>query len=111
MSVLVSGGGQRADERAERRAARELIGRYHEEQPGLLLERVREGFTRLDAGEMDAFELDELIHRYKRSARELWKFCVLSGSGGLSAARMLQDLAERDEPPPDWWAAGQPRRR
>jgi hypothetical protein len=33
---------------------------------------VREGFARLDAGEIDAFELDDLIHHYKRSARELW---------------------------------------
>ena len=31
----------------------------------------------MDAGELDAFELDELIHRYKRSTRELWKFCNL----------------------------------
>lgn len=58
----VNEGDQRADQRAERRAARELIGRYHEEQLGLLLEHVREGFVRLDAGESDAFELDKLIH-------------------------------------------------
>jgi hypothetical protein len=107
----VSGSGQRPDDRAERRAARELIGRYHEEQLGLLLEQVREGSAQLDAGKIDAFELDELIHRYKRSARELWKFCVLSGSGGLSAARTLQYLEEQGEEPPDWWAAGEPRRR
>jgi hypothetical protein len=36
-----------------------------------LLERVREGFSRLDAGEIDAFELDDLIGRYERSAQEL----------------------------------------
>jgi hypothetical protein len=41
--------------------------RYHEQQLGLLLEGVREGFARMDAGEIDAFELDELIHRYQRS--------------------------------------------
>ena len=59
----------RAGERAERRAARKTIGAYHEVQLRLLLEHVRDGFRRLDAGEIDAFELDELIHRYKRSAR------------------------------------------
>jgi hypothetical protein len=96
------------DSHAERRAARELIGRYHKEQPGLLLARVREGFTRLDAGEIDAFELDELIHRYKRSARELWKFCGQTGSGWLSAARMLRYLDEQGEDLPHWWAAGEP---
>jgi hypothetical protein len=98
-------------ERAQRRAARQTIGRYHEVQLRLLLERVREGFARLDAGEMDAFELDELIHRYKRSARELWKFCGQSGSGWLTAARTLEYLREQGEELPDWWAAGEPRPR
>ena len=77
----------------------------------MLLERVREGFARLDAGEIDAFELDELIHRYKRSARELWKFCGQSGSGWLTAARTVEHLRARGEERPDWWAAGEPRRR
>ena len=98
-------------ERAQRRAARQIIGRYHEEQLRVLLERVREGFARLDAGEIDAFELDEPIHRYKRSARELWKLCGQSGSGWLTAARTLEHLRARGEEPPDWWAAGEPRRR
>lgn len=104
-------GDQRADDRAERRSARELIGRYHEEQLGLLLEHIREGFARLDAAEIDAFELDELIHRYKRSARELWKFCGQSGSGWLTAARTLRYLQAQGEDLPDWWAAGERLRR
>jgi hypothetical protein len=98
-----------ADDKQARRAARRTIAAYHEEQLGLLLERVREGFGRLDAGEIDAFELDELIHRYKRSARELWKFCGQSGSQWLTAARTIEYLAERGEELPDWWAAGEPR--
>lgn len=89
-------------DKAERRAARETIGRYHEEQLLLLLERVRDGFRRLDAGEIDAFELDELIHQYKRSARELWKFCGQSGSGWLTATRTLEYWREHAEEPPDW---------
>ena len=98
-------------ERAQRRAARQIIGRYHEEQLRVLLERVREGFARLDAGEIDAFELDEPIHRYKRSARELWKLCGQSGSGWLTAARTLEHLRARGEArrPPTNPAA--PRRR
>ena len=96
---------------ARRRAARQAIGAYHEEQVGLLLERVREGFVRLDAGEIDVFELDDLIHRYKRSARELWKFCGSSGSEWLTAARTLEYLQERGEELPDWWEAGERRRR
>jgi hypothetical protein len=97
-------------QRAEQRAARQVIAGYHEQQLRLLLERVREGFTALDAGEIDPFELDELIHHYKRSAQKLWSFCGHSGSQWLSAARTLEDVRERGEPEPDWWAAGQPRR-
>jgi hypothetical protein len=105
------GGHNESGERARRRAARQVIGAYHEEQLGLLLERVRDGFARLDAGEIDVFDLDELIHRHQRSARELWKFCGSSGSQWLSAARTLEYLREQGEEPPDWWAAGEPRRR
>ena len=72
---------------------------------------MRHGFARLDAGEIDAFELDDLIHRYKRSARELWKFCGQSGSEWLTAARTLEYLEEHGEPLPDWWAASEPRAR
>src|SRR5580700_4642317 len=93
-------------ERARRRAARELIGAYHDEQLRGLLEHVREGFDRLDRGEIDAFELDDLIHRYKRSARELWKFCGSSGSDWERAARRLEFL-RGDGEEPDWWSVGE----
>jgi hypothetical protein len=96
-------------ERARRRAARELIGAYHDEQLRGLLEHVREGFARLDGGEIDAFELDELIHRYKRSAR-VWKFCGSSGSDWERAAGTLEFL-RGDGEEPDWWSAGEPHRR
>ena len=86
------------------------MGAYHEEQLLALLEHVRDGFARLDAGEIDAFELDDLIHRYKRSARELWKFCGQSGAGWEHAASMLAWLRE-DGDEPDWWQAGEPRHR
>jgi hypothetical protein len=92
-------------EKAERRAARELVGSYHEAELGRLLEHVRDGFARYDAGELDAFELDDLIHRYKRSARELWKFCSVSGGHAVTVARTIEDLRARNELP-DWWDAG-----
>lgn len=94
-------------EKAKRRAARRLVGEYHERELARLLERVRDGFARLDAGEIDPFDLDELIHRYKRSARELWKFCALQPE---SAAWAIEDARSRGEEI-DWWAAGEPRRR
>ncbi len=97
-------------EKAQRRAARKTIAAYHEEQLGLLLERVREGFVRLDAGEIDVFDLDELIHRYKQAARELWKFCNLSGGAPVTALRALEFRREQGEEP-DWWEAAERRRR
>jgi hypothetical protein len=97
--------GDRAGERSRRRAAREIIGAYHEQQLRLLLEHVRSGFARLDAGEIDAFDLDDLIHHYKRSARELWKFCGSSGSDGQRAAHTLALRRDSGEEP-DWWQAG-----
>jgi hypothetical protein len=101
----------RQEERAGRQKARALIADYHEQQLLALLEHVRGGFTRLDCGEIDAFELDELIHRYKRSARELWKFCGQTGGGWERAARTLEWLREEGDEP-DWWQAGDtPRRR
>jgi hypothetical protein len=107
----VADGADQTSERAQRRAARQVVAAYHEEQLLLLLERVREGFARMDAGEIDAFDLDELIHRYKRSAQKLWSFCGQTGSDWLTTARTLEYWREHGEPAPDWWAAGEPRRR
>ena len=68
------------------------------------------GFAHLDAGEIDEFEMDDLIHRYRRSAAELWKFCGSSGGQWVQAANALTYVRERDEEP-DWWEAGASRRR
>ena len=96
-------------EKAERQAARELVAAYHQEELRRLLEHVRAGFAQLDAGEMDEFDLDDLIHRYKRAAAKLWSFCGSGGSQWLSVARALTSLRDRNEPPPDWWAEAAPR--
>jgi hypothetical protein len=59
---------------------------------------------------IDPFELDDLVHRYKRSARELRK-CGSSGSDWERAARTPNDLREHGEALPDWSAAREPRLR
>jgi hypothetical protein len=97
-------GGNLAGEKAERRAARELIAAYHQTQLRALLDRVRLGFAQLDAGEIDEFDLDDLIRHYKRSASELWKFCGSTGGHWLRATRTLKYLRETGEEP-DWWEA------
>jgi hypothetical protein len=91
-------------EKAERKAARELVAHYHEAELRQLLEHVRSGFLRFDAGEINAFELDEIIHRYKRAAARLWSFCGSSGGRWQQAASALRVMRERGEHGPNWWA-------
>ena len=110
---FVSGTGDaqhRSAEKADRRAARQLIATYHKDQLRILLAQVRAGFAQLEAGEIDEFDLDEVIHHYKRSAAELWKFCGSSGGQWQRAANTLTYLREHGEEP-DWWEAGAPKRR
>ena len=98
--------------KAERQADEALVVGYHEARLADLLERVREGFERYDSGGLDAFELDELVHRYKKAAWELWKFCG-DRTHGRSAgfiARTLEEMQERGEVI-DWWERGNPERR
>ncbi len=99
----------RSEDRARRRSARETVAAYHQEQLTLLLDHVRDGFAQMDAGELDAFDVDELIHRYQRASRELWRFCGSSGAAWETAARALEYLSDEDELP-DWWATSEPRR-
>ena len=93
--------------KAERRAARQTVGTYHEEELGKLLERVRDGFARYDAGEVDAFDLDEHIHHYKRSAQKIWSFCTGSAERVAGVLVWMREQGEET----DWWTAGEPRRR
>ena len=96
--------------KAQRRADSETVRRYHETELAKLLEHVREGFRRYDAGEIDAFELDDLIHHYKRAAQKLWSACVGTGAHAERMARTIEwQVAEGELP--DWWEIGAPRRR
>jgi hypothetical protein len=63
----------------------------------------------LDAGDIDEFDLDDLIHRYKRAAAGLWKFFGSTGGQRMQAANTLTYLQEQGEEP-DWWERSAPRR-
>ena len=95
--------GNEVSEKARRREARAVVGTYHQEQLRILLEHVRDGFEQLDAGDIDEFELDDVIHRYKRPARQLWSCCGTSGSQWLHAANALEYMRDGGEEH-DWWA-------
>jgi len=92
-----------SSDRTKRREALAIVGAYNQEQLRSLLEHVREGFTKLDAGEVDEFELDDLIHRYKRAAKQLWLFCESTGSQVLHAAAAIAQMRNGGEER-DWWA-------
>ena len=90
--------------KAERRAARETVAAYHEEQLGRLVEYVASAIDRHRAGELDAFDVDAVVFQYSRAAKELWKFCNL-GDPELVAGLI------RDGHSVDWWERGLPRQR
>jgi hypothetical protein len=99
----------RAAEKAKRRSDQALLVTYHQARLADLLEQVRAGLAEYDAGRIDAFQLDDIIHQYKRAATELWKLCAVSGSQVELVARALERMhAEKTEP--DWWELGASRR-
>jgi hypothetical protein len=102
--------GAPTNEKAIRRADQELLAKYHEARLADLLEHVREGFVRYEAGEIDAFGLDDLIHDYQIAAKELWKFCAVSGGQVGIAVRTLELWAERGETR-EWWHDASRKRR
>jgi hypothetical protein len=96
--------------KARRRADQALVATYHQARLADLLEHLREGFAEYDAGRIDAFQLDDIIHQYKRATIELWKFCVVSGSRLEFVARTLERWRE-DKEETDWWERAAPQRR
>jgi hypothetical protein len=98
--------------KAERRAARERVSAYHEAELAKLVERVEQALARYRAGEIDIHDVDDVIHRYSNSARELWKFCWSQGGGSHSVfvARTLE-LWAADADEVDWWEHAERHRR
>lgn len=68
---------------------------------------MRAGLAAMDAGDIDEFQMDELLHRYKRAAAALWKFCNASRAQFRAQGTSRVEAGEG----PDWWAATAPRDR
>ena len=90
--------------KSERRAARSVVAEYYQAELDGLVARVGEGIDRYRAGDLDAFEVDQVLFRYSRAAKELWRFCNYLQVE--VAATMI-----REQPPHDWWERGAPRER
>jgi hypothetical protein len=109
MSASRDDAGQTA-QGARRRAARQTVADYHEQQLRDLLEHVRDGLARLDRGEIDVFDVDALIERYDLAARKLRAFCGSTGADWERAADMLEFMRHNGDTH-DWWDAAAARRR
>ncbi len=81
-----------------------MVAEYHEAELGVLVARVGEAVDAHRAGDLDAFEVDQVLFQYSRAARELWKFC--NHLQVEMAAAMI-----REQAPHDWWERGAPRAR
>jgi hypothetical protein len=90
--------------KSDRQAAREAVVKYHEGQLAVLVERVGDAIDRFRVGELDAFDVDQVLFQYSRAAKELWKFCNLGDPE--PAAGLI-----RERPVVDWWERGTPRKR
>lgn len=90
--------------KSNRQAAREAVAAYHEAQLAGLVEHVGSAVDRFRSGQIDPFDVDQLLFQYARAAKDLWKFCNL-GDPELVAGLI------RDRPPVDWWELGAPRER
>lgn len=85
--------------KSDRQAAREAVAAYHEAQLAGLVELVGSAVDRFRSGQIDAFDVDQVLFQYARAAKELWKFCNL-GDPELVAGLI------RDRPPVYWWELG-----
>lgn len=76
---------------------------YHGVKLAELVAHVAEATDRFRDGELDAFDVDEVLFQYSRAAKELWKFCNM-GDVELTARQV------HEGPPIDWWERGAPTR-
>jgi hypothetical protein len=100
-----------AGHRTRRRAARETIAAYHQARLDELVSHVAAAVDRWREGSLDVYDVDEILHRYQRAARELWKFCWATGGSHVEwVADQLHRLVE-DHEAIDWWERGAPHHR
>lgn len=69
-----------------------------------LVTHVADAVDRFRNNDLDAFEVDHVLFRYSRAAKELWKFC---NTGDIELTASLA----KDRPSIDWWEHGAPKPR
>lgn len=88
--------------KTESQQAREAVLRYNESMLGVLLRHVADTIDLYRDAELNAFQVDRVMFKYSRAAKELWKFCNM-GHVGFTASHV------HDDPPIDWWERGAPK--
>ena len=87
----------------ERRALRELLEKAYERDLGRALEVVEEAFRSWRRGDIDAFEVNEIIHRnHQGESRDLYVRYATGGSRVLDtlvAGAVLDGVLGREEIP------------
>lgn len=88
-------------QKSDRQQAREAVAVYHEAKLAELLAHVADAIDRFRSGEIETFDVDQLLFQYSRAAKELWKFCNI-GNVEVTASQL------QEGPPIDWWGRGTP---
>ena len=70
-----------------------MVAAYHAAKLAELLAHVAEAIDRFRSGELEAFDVDEVLFQYSRAAKELWKFCNI-GNVQVTAGQPLRQLLD-----------------
>jgi hypothetical protein len=83
-----------------KRLVREWAAIAHDRDLRKALGELREQFDRWDRGEIDSFELNELVHRFHEgTAREIWKKYATSHLEPAVASAMAAGVLRKEELP------------
>lgn len=90
--------------KATRKANREKLAAYHQEQLSRLQDRVRSALAECEAGRMDAFDVDSVIRHYTLAAKQLWSFCAGESNEKIAYALRVLEFSQEQGVEQDWWA-------
>lgn len=85
-----------------KRLVREWAGIAHDRDLRNALSELRAQFDRWDRGEIDSFELNELVHRFhQNTSREIWKRYATTHLAPAVASAVVAGVLHKEELPAD----------
>src|SRR5688572_27049942 len=83
-----------------KKLVREWAGIAHERDLRIALNDLRASFDRWQNGEIDAFELNDIIHRFhQETSRDIWKRYATNRLEPAIASAVVAEVIRRDEVP------------